>query len=171
MLIFSTVDLLNATLSGSGPTSYRTKTSIGIHGRKTTSLTLINGTEQRIVGGIDWREKDFVIEGKTWELFELKSRPAGPSNTLRVWHWAGDDYKVNLYGKQWTAISARRLTPLATFNQSVQRIFKASQSAKIEFHTELSETDTVFFLLVMIYSEVRWQDEDVDGHLRGELSD
>ncbi|KAG5641834.1 hypothetical protein DXG03_004137 [Asterophora parasitica] len=160
--MFSSVDLLNATLSHSGNISYRTKTSTGFLGRKATSLTLIEGTKQRVVGGIDWREKTLVIEGKTWALFDLKSRTAGPSNTLRVWHWAG---------KQWTAVSARQLVPLVTFNQWVQRIFKSSQAATIEFHTKLSDTHIVFFLLAMIYSEIRWQDDEVDGHLKGELSD
>ncbi|KAF8058531.1 hypothetical protein FPV67DRAFT_1676109 [Lyophyllum atratum] len=171
MFTFSTVDLLNATLSSSGATSYRTKTSIGFKGRKATTLTAITGTEQRVVGGIDWREKDMVIEGQTWDLFELKSRPAGPTNTLRVWHWAGDDYKVKLHGKQWTAISAKQRRPLVTLSQSEQRIFKSSKPATIQFHTALSETNMVFFLLVMIYSEVRWRDEDGDGHLGNELSD
>lgn len=79
MLTFSTPDLLNATLQGSG-TSYRTKTTIGFRGRKTTSLTVIHGREQFIVGGIDWRERTFVIDGKTWDLAELKSKAAGLSN-------------------------------------------------------------------------------------------
>ncbi|GLB38075.1 hypothetical protein LshimejAT787_0411260 [Lyophyllum shimeji] len=171
MFTFSTVDLLNATITSSGPISFRTKTSVGFTGRKTTSLMASASGQERVVGGIDWREKDLVVLGKTWDLHGLKSRPTGPVNTLRVWHWAGENYKVDLYGKQWTVTPARQLTPLVTLSQSVQRIFKASKPATIQIHAGLSELDTIFWILVLIYSEVRWQDEDIDGHLRSEHSD
>jgi len=160
ILSFSSVDTLNSKISGSGAVSYRTKTTVGIRGRKTTSL--ITENEQRVVGGIDWRQQQLVIAGKSWSLEELKSRGPG---TLRIWHWGGRHYQVNLYDKQWMLTTERSLTPLATLQQSVINIFKPSQPATMRFDTEFSEIDQVFFLLIMIYSEIWWQDNEVDGHL------
>ncbi|RDB20656.1 hypothetical protein Hypma_012180 [Hypsizygus marmoreus] len=165
MLTFSTPDLLDATIQSAGSRSYRTKTSTGFRGRKATSLAIINGKEQQVVGGIDWREKELVVEGKSWELSELKSKVPGPSHILRVWHWGEENYKVNIHGNQWRATRSGQLTPLVTFTQAVQNFFSASQPARLCFHVDMPETDRIFFILIMIYSEIRRRDEDADGHL------
>lgn len=79
---FSTIDILNASLtSQEGSLSYRTKSIIGFKGRKTTTLTSTTAGDEKVVGGIDWRERTFVIHGKEWDLANLKSKPSGMYKT------------------------------------------------------------------------------------------
>jgi hypothetical protein len=82
-LTFSSIDIINATLVPSSqlhddsPITYRTKSIIGFRGRKTTTLSVVDGEAEKVVGGIDWRDKTFVINGKEWQLSVLKSKPTG----------------------------------------------------------------------------------------------
>ncbi|KAF9464006.1 hypothetical protein BDZ94DRAFT_1257363 [Collybia nuda] len=171
-LTFSHIDIINTTLvpssqqPDSSSVTYRTKSIIGFRGRKTTTLSVVDGESEKVVGGIDWRDKSFVINGKEWQLSVLKSKPTGLYKTsLRIWDWGGQSYKIRLGNKQWTATSTTRLTPVVTFNQYQSNIFKANQPASIHFAPGMPEIDKIFFIFVMLYSEIRMQDESADGHL------
>ncbi|KAG6816255.1 hypothetical protein H0H87_007420 [Tephrocybe sp. NHM501043] len=168
---FSSVNPLNATLtssnSGSSSTSYRTKTSGGVLGRKTTSLIAVTGgssKEQPVVGGIDWRGKVLAVDGKTWDLDQLRSqRISGGTSKLEI--IPVTDAKKSVRFRNLTSTSSGSGgTPLVTLTQSTHRIFKSSTPAIIQFHHTGSTNMTaelIFFMLVMLYSEIEWQDEQV----------
>lgn len=110
---------------------------------------------------IRWRERRFETGGvkRDWSTFKYK--PAGIFSKTRKWHWSGESFTVKFLidDDKWIASSDSSRHPTrATFYPYKYHFFGPSEPGYISFSPDVSDEDTIFLILVMIYSETRRQD-------------
>ncbi|KAF8077683.1 hypothetical protein FPV67DRAFT_7752 [Lyophyllum atratum] len=164
---FVSKDLLNTAVlptESQNWTSYSTSTNSSVLVPKLTILTpsaTRNTYGAALDGAIDWQNESLIIGGMSTKLKNLKRRPSRKSGGAREWTWKGERFTVKYHAStdKWTAKSGSPAHPDdAIFAVRKHRILKADDPATMTLSENLSAQDTVFLILVMIYSETRRQE-------------
>ncbi|KAG5646171.1 hypothetical protein DXG03_004224 [Asterophora parasitica] len=162
-LTFTGKDFLNSELHPAyAAVSYRIETHSGFLGRKTTTLTPLSQSPYRgIPGEIDWRDKTFQIGDVKHNWSGLNRDTGGFFSSAKEWHWpSGRSYVVNYNNGEWTAVGhSWGSTGGAVFRLRRSHITTASEPATISFSQDIPYEDTVFLILVMIFSEAKREDK------------
>jgi len=164
ILTFRNKDFLNSPLIIPGGSNAYTvsTTSGGFTGRKITSLVptpqaSASGVGTEISGQIDWKSTLFRVGSSTKAWGGLTTK----KGSTREWSWSGQQYTVQFNNRDWTATRATDgSSPSVVFVPRRPHLFSADEPASISFTPGMSSEDTMFLMLVMIYSEARRQDSN-----------
>lgn len=157
---FSKQDILNTDLHhdpAGRSTSYRIDTTTGFRGRKTTTLVPTGrSSSHRIPAAIHWRERTFEMGGVKHDWSTLKHNTGGIFSSSREWRWSRKSYTVKFHHAIWTAsLTSSPHTTRATFSPYKSHWFSPNESGQISIPVDVSDEDTAFLILVMIYSETK----------------
>ncbi|KAF5372688.1 hypothetical protein D9615_009875 [Tricholomella constricta] len=155
-------------------TIYTLTTNFGLRGRKITILRDENPPLGRsgYVGHILWKEKAVEISGQRKSIAEIRRTEGGllKLNKTRHWRWSPDskEYEVRYDRKGWKAtvndnmsIAARFLVP------SRPHLFSKPEPPSLHLTKTALEADEVFLILVLIYSEIKRQDQTNSSSANG----
>ncbi|KAJ7784928.1 hypothetical protein DFH07DRAFT_763541 [Mycena maculata] len=164
-LTFVAKDLLDSAVVGpEGAIHYSTITSSGMMGRKVTTINSASG----LVGMINWREKEFVINGVQRKWDHLKSRgelfsayvllvvlavDADDSVSEREWNWGPRPFTLKYHDFHKELLATPNMgnaTDTVRFMTYNQHLFHENERATIYFPYQMQDEFEKMFLLMAI---------------------
>ncbi|KAF7428991.1 hypothetical protein PC9H_008229 [Pleurotus ostreatus] len=109
---------------------------------------------------IHWDDRIFEIEGRKLSFTTTKVHPSvlfSPT-TERIWRWDGEAYLVDYRRGKWEVKTELGKKHAAAFTIQYSPLFRAEQPASMKIES-FAEQDTLFFILMFIYSEFKRRDE------------
>ncbi|KAJ7784924.1 hypothetical protein DFH07DRAFT_907605 [Mycena maculata] len=162
-LTFTARDLLNSTVVGAeGGVHYNTMTTKGIMGRKVTTINAASG----LVGMINWREKEFVINGVQRKWDDIKARSGGLFSSEREWNWGPRPFNLKYHDSHKELLA----TPLIGNPADTVRflpyhghLFHENERAIIHFPYHMQdEFEKMFLFMAIVETEIHRQDQNRD---------
>ncbi|KAF7362802.1 hypothetical protein MVEN_00630000 [Mycena venus] len=153
-------DILNTTLTAiDGTVQYTIMTQMKIFGRRDPTHVVARSGQEGI---IDWREKTIRIGQNERPVAYLKQHRGGMFSSKRQWSWTDIAYTVKYEdNRDWTATPISESVEVARLRSRNEHLFRSSDPAIVWFSEDIpNDTEKMFLLLVLLYSEVRRLDAE-----------
>jgi len=151
---------------------YTLRTNFGLRGRKVTILKddnpPFNGPSN--VGAIFWADKAFEIHGQRKPIAEILRKEGRFFKKTRYWKWGTDrkEYQLIHDHDGWKAILNQNMSIAARFLLPPRpHIFGKADPPVLHLTKAALERDEIFLILLLIYSEVKRQDETNSSSANG----
>ncbi|KAL1676438.1 hypothetical protein EV122DRAFT_267013 [Schizophyllum commune] len=165
--------LLNSSLClDDGRVQFTTKTKRNWIGR-TKETRLLRGTSDSSVASIQWRNKAFEINDKTYSIKQLRTKSSCWTQKSQ-WQWGSRTYSVKWKKGGWMIFPPSSSDPIATLKPRKLRLFHKDVPARVTLpssHYGSLSDDALFFLVLLIYLQATKERNEGKAEAAGAAGD